>query len=176
MDDLEIFDRSNGVTPFLLYNGHGSRFEEPLLKYTLESNMPWTCCIGVPYGTYMWKVGDSTEINGTFKIESKKEKAKACTVRDNIRAGLPATLEKSDIVQIFNVAWKKSFARVDTNKRAITACGWVPLKYILLDHPELQETKDILQSINEIYANQVINGVEITDLTMLSTDNGAMGK
>jgi hypothetical protein len=89
MDDLEIFDRSNGVTPFLLYNGHGSRFEEPLLKYTLESNMPWT-----------------------------------------------ATLEKSDIVQIFNVAWKKSFARVDTNKRAITACGWVPLKYILLDHPE----------------------------------------
>jgi hypothetical protein len=115
----------------------------------------------------MWQVGDSTEQNGTFKIESKK--AKTCTVRDKIRAGLPATLEKSDIVRIVNVAWQKSFARVDTNKRAIAARGWGPLNYILINHPELQETKDRVQSINDIYAKQVRNGVEITDLTMLHT-------
>jgi hypothetical protein len=82
MDDLELFDRSDGVNPFLLYDGHGSRFEEHFLGYTLESNMPWTCCIIVPYGTYMWQVGDIIEHNGTFKTESKK--GKACTVRDNI--------------------------------------------------------------------------------------------
>jgi hypothetical protein len=91
----------------------------------------------------MWQIGDSTEQNGTFKIESKK--AKACAVRATIRAGLPATLEKSDIVRIVNVAWQTSFARVDTNKRVIAARGRVPLNYILLDHPELQETKDIVQ-------------------------------
>jgi hypothetical protein len=48
-----LFDHSAGIIPFLIYDGHGSRFEEPFLEYTLESNMHWTCCIGVPYGTYV---------------------------------------------------------------------------------------------------------------------------
>jgi hypothetical protein len=51
MDDLEIFCRSDGVNPFLLCDGHDSCFEEPFLEYTLEGKRPWTCCIGVPYGT-----------------------------------------------------------------------------------------------------------------------------
>jgi hypothetical protein len=50
----------------------------------------------------MWQVGDSTEQNGKFKIESKKENA--CTVRDKILTGLPATVEISDIVRVVNVA------------------------------------------------------------------------
>jgi hypothetical protein len=33
-----------------------------------------------------------------------------------------------------------------------------------------------VQSRNDIYAKQVRNGVEITDLTMLNTENGAMGQ
>jgi hypothetical protein len=51
MDDLELFDYSDGVHPFLLCNGHGSCFEDLFLEYTLEGKMPWACCIGVPYGT-----------------------------------------------------------------------------------------------------------------------------
>jgi hypothetical protein len=102
MDKLEVFDCSDGFNPFLICDGHGSRFEEPFLEYTLESNRPWTCCIVVPYGTSMWQVGDSTEQNGTFKIECKK--VKADTGRNKIRAGLPATLYKSDIVRIINFA------------------------------------------------------------------------
>jgi hypothetical protein len=35
MDGLVLFDRSNGSNPFLLCDGHGSRFEEPFLEYTL---------------------------------------------------------------------------------------------------------------------------------------------
>jgi hypothetical protein len=42
-------------------------------------------------------------------------------------------------------------------------------------HPELQETKDRVKSINEIYAKQVRDGIEITDITLLNTDKGAMG-
>jgi hypothetical protein len=89
MDDLNLFDRSDGVHPFLLCNGHCSQFEEPFLEYTLEGSHPWTCCIGVPYGTSMWQVGDSTEQNGTFKRESKK--VKAATVTSKIRAGFGLT-------------------------------------------------------------------------------------
>jgi hypothetical protein len=66
MDDLELFGRSDGVNPFLLYEGHGSLFEDPFLEYTLEGERPWTCCMGVPYGISMWQVGDSTKQNGTF--------------------------------------------------------------------------------------------------------------
>jgi hypothetical protein len=91
----------------LLYDGHGSRFEEPFLEYTLESNRSWTCCIGVPYGTSVWQLGDSAEQNGTFKIEGKKTKTKTETVRCKIHTGLPATLERSDIVRIVNIAWQK---------------------------------------------------------------------
>jgi hypothetical protein len=46
---------------------------------------------------------------------------------------------------------------------------------MLLDHPELQETNGRIQSINDIYGKQVMDGVEITDLTSLNTDKGSMG-
>jgi hypothetical protein len=50
MDDYFLSNHTNRLNPFLLCDGHGSLFEEPFLEYTLESNMPWACCIGVPYG------------------------------------------------------------------------------------------------------------------------------
>jgi hypothetical protein len=67
-------------------------------------------------GNGMWQVGDRTEQNGTFKIESKK--AKADKVRNKIGAVLPVTLEKTNIVQIVNLAWQKMFATVDMNERS----------------------------------------------------------
>jgi hypothetical protein len=88
----------------------------------------------------VWQLGDSPEQNGTFKIESKKAKADTCMRK--IRAGLPATIERSDIIRIVNIAWNKSFARVDTNLKEISEHGWGGLNYVLLDHPELQEMKD----------------------------------
>jgi hypothetical protein len=111
--------------------------------------------------------------NGTFKVECKKSKADTVTAK--ICAGLPATLERSDIIRIVHVAWMKSFAHVETNTRAIAARGWGPLNYIMLDHPELQETKYRVRSIKEIYEQQVKDGVDIADLTSLNTDRGAMG-
>jgi hypothetical protein len=59
--------------------------------------------------------------------------------------------------------------------KAIAERGWGALNYVLLDHPELQETKDRVESINDIYEKQVMDGVEITDLTSLNTDKGSMG-
>jgi hypothetical protein len=76
------------------------------------------------YGTSVWQLRDSAEQNGAFKIESKK--AKAETFMCKTRVGLPATLERSDIVRIVNIAWQKSFGRVDTNLKAIAECGWAP--------------------------------------------------
>jgi pentose-5-phosphate-3-epimerase len=43
------------------------------------------------------------------------------------------------------------------------------LNYVILNHPELQETKDRVHSINAIYQKHVKDGVAITDLTSLNT-------
>jgi hypothetical protein len=59
--------------------------------------------------------------------------------------------------------------------KAVAERGWGALNYVLLDHPELQETKDRVESINNIYKKQVMDGVEITGLTLLNTDKGSMG-
>ncbi len=41
-----------------------------------------------------------------------------------------------------NEAWKKSFARVEYNKKAIAVRGWFPLTRNLLDHPKIAASKE----------------------------------
>ncbi len=65
IDAALTFDRTE-ATPFLLLDGHGSRFQLPFLDYITAEDMKWTVCIGVPYGTHVWQVGDSSEQNGAF--------------------------------------------------------------------------------------------------------------
>ena len=74
IDDLEIFDQTTGLNPFLLLDGHGSRFELEYLEYIHSEKTKWECCIGLPYGTSYWQVGDSTEQNGCFKMALTKAK------------------------------------------------------------------------------------------------------
>ena len=54
LDHLRVFDRLLGRKPFLLLDGHGSRFELPFLKYVIDKDHKWVICIGVPYGTSLW--------------------------------------------------------------------------------------------------------------------------
>jgi hypothetical protein len=61
------FNRTE-ATPFLLLDGHGSRFQLPFLDYITAEETKWTVCIGVPYGMHVWQVSDSSEQNGAFKM------------------------------------------------------------------------------------------------------------
>jgi hypothetical protein len=45
----------------------------------------------------------------------------------------------------------------------------------MLDHTELQESKDRVISIADLYEMQVKDGVDIVDLTLLNTKRGTMG-
>ena len=63
-------------TPFLLLDGHGSRLELPFLSYVNKPMHKWVVCIGVPNGTSLWQVGDSTEQNGCFKMYCSEYKNK----------------------------------------------------------------------------------------------------
>jgi hypothetical protein len=67
MDNLDLFDRSNGKRPFLLLDGHHSRFDINFLDYVHSDPNRWEVCIGVPYGTHLWQVADSPQLNGAYK-------------------------------------------------------------------------------------------------------------
>ena len=65
------FDHANGVTPFLLINRHGSRFELPFLEYKNNINdegHKWAVSFCVPYGIALWQV-EAKEQKGSFKME-----------------------------------------------------------------------------------------------------------
>ncbi len=51
MDDLQVFDHSTGLNPFLLLDGHGSCFELDFLEYINCNEAKRDCCIALPYGT-----------------------------------------------------------------------------------------------------------------------------
>jgi hypothetical protein len=74
LDSLHIFDRSTGLSPFLILDGHGSCFEFEFLEYINKAEHKWNVNIGLPYGTSYWQVGDSTEQNGCFKMALSKRK------------------------------------------------------------------------------------------------------
>ena len=70
LDTLKVYEsyRDNGAVPFLLVDGHMSRFSTPFLEYITNPEHTWKVSIGVPYGTSLWQIGDLYQQNGRFKI------------------------------------------------------------------------------------------------------------
>ena len=117
LDHLGVFDRSGGKIPFLLLDGHGSRFALDFLQYIMDPLHEWAICIGVPYGTALWQVGDASEQNGAYKMALAR--AKENLIKEKIRKCMPPTIEPYEIVPLLNTAWGKSFGHPISNKKAI---------------------------------------------------------
>jgi hypothetical protein len=61
MDDFFPQDGSLMLpNPFLLLDGHGSRFDLTFLEYINHDDHKWTACIGIPSEKNKWQVGDSS--------------------------------------------------------------------------------------------------------------------
>ena len=93
LDSFGLFDddRNSGIKPFLLVDGHQSRFDLKFLEYINATETEWAVCIGVPYGTAFWQLGDSSKQNGTYKMRMTSEKKKlfrqriqACQLKSNL--------------------------------------------------------------------------------------------
>jgi hypothetical protein len=70
-----VFPRGVGLPdPFLLLDSHGSRFDLPFLEYINNEEHKWWACMGMPYGANKWQVGDSSQQNGSFKMEIERGK------------------------------------------------------------------------------------------------------
>ena len=133
LDHYEIFDRSNGAKQFLLLDGHGSRLETPFLSYINYIAHEWVVCIGVPYGTLLWQVGDSSQQNGAYNMALARIKKSIIEKKEERMMPL-MIIEPHEIVIMVNYAWSCSFARTNHNKEAILHRGWSPLnRKIILD-------------------------------------------
>jgi hypothetical protein len=135
MDKKEIFDRSTGILPTLLLDGHQSRMQTPFLEYANNPDHRWVICLGVPYGTHIWQVADSSQMNGAFKMAltvAKRKLFEFVTTKLNRKGFIP-----TDIIPLVNAAWERSFGRATEARRAVLQRGWSPLNYVLLDHPKL---------------------------------------
>jgi len=165
MDHYELFERTSNRRPFLLLDGHHSRFEVQFLKYVTDADHPWMICIGVPYGTSLWQVADSKEQNGSFKIAISKAKSNLLKKRLDMYMDSPG-IYPTDIMTIVNDAWQYSFDRIELNKKAIYDRGWGPLNYNLLNDKDIQATMTDLETVE--YASMLKSPSDqstISDLT-----------
>ena len=95
-------------------------------------------CIGVPYGTALWQVGDSSKQNGAYKISLAKMKAEL--LQNKQTKMMKPTIEGYEIIILVIYACAHSFAFHDSNKKAIADCGWYPLNRRLLPDDILSST------------------------------------
>ena len=134
IDNLHLFDddRENGMVPFMILDGHQSRFDLDFLRYINTYPHIWNVCIGVPYGTAIWQVGDSSEQNGKFKINITDVKAMILE-RHIDQLNHAMQLLRTDIIPIVNLSYSSSFGNVKTNKKALVCDrGWFPFNCNLL--------------------------------------------
>lgn len=96
--------------------------------------------IGVPYGTSLWKVSDSSyQQNGRFKIALMNLKKQIVDKCIEIFCS-ELKLQPTDIIPMIIYAWNLSFADICGNQEAIFNCGLNPLNKNLLLLEELRRT------------------------------------
>ena len=89
-------------------------------------------CVGVPYATVLWQVGDASEQNRKFKIEWYRVKEELMAWKfDNAQA---RTLCPTDVMPLMNKIFHKSYDSVSANKKAVADRGWFPANRKLLEY------------------------------------------
>jgi hypothetical protein len=123
LDSFDVFPRVPGSPiPVLIIDGHKSRLDPKFVTYINDPRHLWKVCLGVPYATNFWQVGDSAEQNGAFKqVLWYKEKDLVGKYK-SIRS-IPMYLNAEDTVPMMNRIWDGSFGRILTNKQATSNQG-----------------------------------------------------
>jgi len=76
-DGIDVFPLINdGPIPMLIVNSHQSRLHPQFVDYINDNGHKWKVCLGVPYASTLWQVGDASEQNGFVESEQYHEKAK----------------------------------------------------------------------------------------------------
>ncbi len=79
-------------------------------------------------------------MNGSFKTEFYRAKEDLMSFK--IQRGMPAKLNATDIIPLLNIAWNKSFAKIENNQKAISTRGWYPPTRKVLQDPRVRDLQD----------------------------------
>ena len=101
----------------------------------------------------MWKVGDSSEKNGHFRVSFTEAKSDMVALKSSLSLNLK--LKSTDAILLINIAWNQIFDNVKTNHKVTSNRGWCPFNHISLHHPELRAT-----TTNEDLENENNSNVE----------------
>jgi hypothetical protein len=63
-----------GPIPLLIIDEHQRCLAPVFVEYITNKNHTWKVCLGVPYATSLWQVGDTSEQNGMVNLEWYREK------------------------------------------------------------------------------------------------------
>jgi hypothetical protein len=63
MDERGFIDRSGVNNPIIIIDTHSFRMMGALLDYVNNHEHRWSAMLCIPYGTYLWQVGDSVKMN-----------------------------------------------------------------------------------------------------------------
>jgi hypothetical protein len=155
IEDSGAFPRSPELgDPFLLIDGHHSRTHLNFINWINDPDHCWKVCIGVPYGTHIWQPADSSELNGSFKMELTKAKR----IYLKFKPADKKRFSSTDIIPILNMAWSKSLGKKTQARKAIVERGWGVLNYVLLDSPKLKKFS---------------SSIDITSNSTISTSNSS---
>src|SRR5688572_8130563 len=102
-----MFSLETGVAPVLIVDGHESRINYEFLSYVNNLQHKWYVCLGVPYATSYWQVGDSHEQNGSFKVNWYCAKRKVMSWKND--QGLGYTMTAREILPVINDLWEMSY-------------------------------------------------------------------
>ena len=131
-----------------------SRLQLPFLKYINEQEDNWIVCLGVPYGTDLWQVGDSKEQKGSFNISMIKAKMDLLEMKQ--KKCMNQNHSVTDIIPLINKSWKTRFSRIDKNRKAIAEREWFPLNRNLLTIPEIRATMTANERQIEVDSSSII--------------------
>ena len=133
-DAMDLFPRSpEGPTPCLIVDGHQSRLDPKFVDYINTHGHKWKVCLGVPYATTLWQVGDASEQNRMIKSEWYREKAKLLVWKNE--HGLLRAIGAEDVMPLLNKIFFRVYGNVAANKKAVADRGWYLPNHKLLEHP-----------------------------------------
>ena len=137
-DKVELCPRvSGGPIPVLIVDGHQSRLDPGLVSYINGEGHKWKVCLGVPYATTIWQVGDASEQNGNSKAEWYREKK--IFLEWKYDHDLPSSINPTDIIPLLNKMFHRAYNNKAANKKAVCDRGWFPPNCVLINHPALMD-------------------------------------
>lgn len=118
LDELEVFPRTSGG-PILcvLLDAHDTHLQveylERVNRRIIDDDPAWMSSIGLPNGTAVWQLGDSSEQNGSYKMAMTKEKDALILFKQ--RMEMPIAIQQCDVMPLIHHTVDPSFCRVESN-------------------------------------------------------------